>query len=203
MKHATSHELYAYWDRVRRSRPAPRRSEIEPSDIRRILADTFILEVGDRSSFPVRLAGTRLCGLYCREIRGADFLDLWTANDREAIATLATSVATDAAAAVATIEATNAERRSVTCELLLLPLHHNGPDYDRILGSCAPLERPHWLGTVPVVEQSLASLRLIWPDDQPKFLRRATDRPGSSKPIPFPLPNRRRGHLTVLEGGKQ
>lgn len=204
MKHMTSRELYNYWDRVRRGRPAPRRNEIEPADIRRVLADTFILEVGSRQHFPIRLAGTRMCGLYCREIKGADFLDLWAPNDRNAIATLATSVAVDAAAAVVTVEARNARDKSVTCEILLLPLRHNGPDYDRILGSCAPIERPYWLGTEPIVVQTLTSLRLIWPDEQPSFMRRSGDRTTTSPIVPFPMPDRRRrGHLTVLDGGKQ
>ena len=61
MKHATSRELYDYWDRLRRGQPAPHRSDIEPSDIRRILADTFILEVADRETYAIRLAGTRIC----------------------------------------------------------------------------------------------------------------------------------------------
>jgi hypothetical protein len=87
MKHVTSRELYDYWNRVRRGRPAPRRNEIEPGDIRRILADTFILEVTGRDRFPIRLAGTRMCGMYGREIKGGNFLDLWTVNDRNAIAT--------------------------------------------------------------------------------------------------------------------
>src|SRR6185436_10758974 len=77
MKHATSRELYQYWDRVRRGQPAPKRSDIEPSDIRRILADTFILEVTDRETYAIRLAGTRICALYGREIKGTNFLDLW------------------------------------------------------------------------------------------------------------------------------
>jgi hypothetical protein len=203
MKHATSRELYDYWNRLRRNRPAPRRGEIEPSDIRRLLADTFILEVVDRESFPIRLAGTRMCGLYCREIKGGDFLDLWRPNDREAIATLAAAVSVDAAAAVVTIEATTAGSRNVTCEILLLPLCHNGPDYDRILGSFAPLDQPYWIGTDPIVRLSLTSLRLIWPDEQPTFMRRSTDRTGGSKTIPFPVPHRRRTHLTLLEGGKE
>jgi hypothetical protein len=204
MKHMTSRELYAYWNRVRRGRPAPRRNDIEPSDIRRILADTFILEVGDRDRLPIRLAGTRMCGLYCREIKGGDFLDLWAPNDRNAIATLATAVGVDAAAAVVTVDAINARGKRLTCEVLLLPLRHNGPNYDRILGSYAPLERPYWLGTEPILRQTLTSLRLIWPDEQPTFLRRASDQAVSSPIIPFPLPDRRRrGHLTVLDGGKQ
>ena len=95
MKHATSRELYDYWDRLRRGQPAPHRGDIEPSDIRRILADTFILEVGDRETYMIRLAGTRICALYGREIKATNFLDLWAADDRQAIATLAAAVSTD------------------------------------------------------------------------------------------------------------
>ena len=53
------------------------------------------------------------------------------------MATLATAVAVDAAAAVVTVEARSAREKSLTCEMLLLPLRHNGPAYDRILGSFA------------------------------------------------------------------
>ena len=206
MKHATSRELYGYWNRVRNGAPAPRRSDIEPSDLRRILADTFILEVADRGTYPVRLAGTRICGVYGREIKGDDFLDFWSAQDRDAMATLGTAVAADAAAAVVSVLARTARDRSVPCELLILPLRHNGPGYDRILGSFATLDQPYWLGTESIVEQTITSLRLIWPDEQPQFLRRSSDRLAEEipAPIPFPVPDRRkRGHLTVFDGGKQ
>jgi hypothetical protein len=203
MKHATSRELYGYWNRVRGGAPAPRRSDIEPSDIRRILADTFILEVADRGTYPIRLAGTRVCAAYGRELKGDDFLDFWTPEDRDAIATLGTAVATDAAAAVVSIVARTARGKSVPCELVILPLRHSGPAYDRILGSFAALDQPYWLGTEPVAGQTINSLRLIWPDEQPPFLRRRSDRTELPAPIPFPVPSRRRGHLTVLDGGKE
>src|SRR4029077_1489463 len=138
MKHATSRELYDYWDRLRRGQPAPHRSDIEPSDIRRILADTFILEVPARETYAIRLAGTRICALYGREIKGPNFLDLWTSDDRQAIATLAAAVSTDAAAAVLSLEGHTARRRTLACELLLLPLRHGKSGYDRVLGSLAP-----------------------------------------------------------------
>src|SRR6185503_20145730 len=104
MKHATSRELYDYWERLRRGQPAPHRSDIEPSDIRRILADTFILGVARREKYKIRLYGTRICALYGREIKGTNFFDLWTSDDRQAIATLAAAVSTDAAAAVLSLE---------------------------------------------------------------------------------------------------
>jgi len=204
MKHATSRELYDYWDRLRSGQPAPHRSDIEPSDIRRILADTFILEAGDRETYTIRLAGTRVCALYGREIKSTNFLDLWAAEDRQAIATLATAVATDAAAAVLSVEARTARRRSLVCELLLLQLRHGKSGYDRLLGSLAPTEQPYWIGSEPVTSQSVTSLRLIWPDERPHFMRRTSDRPEApDSAVVLPIDNRRRrGHLFVLDGGK-
>ena len=220
MKHATSRELYAYWNRVRGSERAPHRGAIEPSDIRRILADTFILEVADRETHLVRLAGTRVCAIYCRELKGSNFFDLWQGEDRSAVATLAAAVSEDGAAAVVTVEARTARNQEVAAELILLPLRHSsGEKFDRVLGSLAVLERPYWLGNEPVEHQSIASLRLIWPDERPQWGRRRSDRPAGEAPAIAPLPSpgiakgivaamplpnsRRRGHLFVVDGGKQ
>ena len=169
MKHATSRELFEYWNRVRGSERAPHRGAIEPSDIRRILADTFILEVVDRETHVVRLAGTRVCSIYCRELKGTNFFDLWQADDRSAMQTLATAVSQDAAAAVVTIEAKTGRNQAVAAELLLMPLRHSGLSFDRVLGSLAVLDRPYWLGNEAVESQTIASLRLIWPSTRPMW----------------------------------
>jgi hypothetical protein len=203
MKQATSRELYDYWERVRRGRPAPRRSDIEPSDIRRILADTFILEVAGREAYTIRLAGTRICSLYCREMKGDNFLDLWSPEDRNAISTIGTAIGEDAAGAVITFAASTAGGQSLAAELLMLPLSHSGERYDRVLGSISPLERPYWVGSEPLVRQSVVSLRLVWPNERPHFMRRAADKPETGVVIPVSFDNRRRhGHLFVLDGGK-
>jgi hypothetical protein len=209
MKHGASRELYEYWNRLRGSERAPLRSAIEPSDLRRVLADTFILEVAGREQYQVRLAGTRVWTIYCREIKGTNMLDLWQADDRSAMATLAAAVSEDGAAAVISASAKTARGQEVVCEMMMLPLRHSSAaPYDRILGSIATLERPYWLGIEPVVSQTITSLRLIWPDEVPSFLRRRTDRPaalgtGSATLSTLPIANsRRHGHLYVVDGGK-
>lgn len=208
MKHVASRELYDYWNRVRGSERAPHRGAIEPSDIRRILADTFILEVVDRSTYLVRLAGTRVCSIYCRELKGTNFLDLWRADDRSALSTLAAAVSEDGAAAVVTLDMKTDRNQDAAAELLLLPLRHAGDAFDRVLGSLALLDRPYWLGSEGVTRQTIASLRLIWPDEAPNFMRRRTDIPGANAARTMPaasLPSatpRRRGHLVVFDGGK-
>jgi hypothetical protein len=88
MKHAASRELYAYWEERRGRRAAPERAEIEPGAIRGALSDAFILSLDAARGHPVRLAGTRVCALFGRELRGEPFLRLWAADSRTIIAGL-------------------------------------------------------------------------------------------------------------------
>lgn len=213
MKHAATRTLYDYWTRLRGDRTAPSRTEIEPGDIRHILGDTFILEAGDRNTYGFRLAGTRLCAAHCRELKGRNFLDMWTGKDREAIGCLLAAVVEDGAAAIVGLEAENERGQSMAVEIMLLPLKHHGPHHTRILGCYAPLTQPYWLGLTPVVRQPVSSLRLIWPDERPTFLRRGDELPplateavngGSVTPLPLHRnAGRRVGHLRVIDGGRQ
>ncbi|MCE1237963.1 MAG: PAS domain-containing protein [Hyphomicrobiales bacterium] len=224
MKHGVSRELYDYWQRLRGDRPAPDRTEIEPYDLRRILGDTFILEANSRSDYRFRLAGTRVCALYGRELKGRDFLTFFTGKDRDAVATLLAAVSQDAAAAVFGFEGRSAHDRVLPCEALLLPVRQKGEGWTRIIGSIAPMDDPYWIGIHPIVKQSISSLRLIWPDERPSFLRRG-DEVVDARETPAPTPaalharppsifrpaprgisglpgERRVGHLVVLDGGK-
>jgi len=79
MKHAASRELYAYWEERRGERPAPERADIEPGAIRAVLSDTFILELDGANGHSFRLAGTRVCALFGRELKGESFIGLWAA----------------------------------------------------------------------------------------------------------------------------
>jgi hypothetical protein len=199
MKHPVSRELYAYWNRLRGGEPAPRRGAIEPADIRGVLGDTFILEVIDRPTYRFRLAGTRLCAAYGRELKGRNLLDFWSAEDREGMATLLAAVSEDAAGTVLGVEAASARDQGVGYEMLILPLRHDGPLYDRVLGVLAPMARPYWLGVHPIVRQRITSLRLLWPDEQPQFLRRREP----ATVVPMPPPAARRSPLVLLQGGKR
>src|SRR5262245_1342939 len=80
MKHPASRELYAYWTAQRGTRRAPNRNQIDPGVIRGILGDSFMInrEVGTDAVF--RLAGTRICDMFGRELKGERFLSLWDAR---------------------------------------------------------------------------------------------------------------------------
>src|SRR5438552_5299077 len=109
MKHSSIRELFDYWNERRGRRPAPERGDIEPGDIRGVLADTFILAFDAPASHPFRIAGTRVCALFGRELKGEAFVNLWTAESRPLLRDLLTVVAHETIGVVAGARAASAE----------------------------------------------------------------------------------------------
>lgn len=205
MKHPTSRQLHAYWDRLRGERAAPERSEIEPGEIRNLLSDSFILETDPaRRWSAIRLAGTRLCALFGRELRGNAFVDLWGgAAPAQASADpwrLVETVACDTVGVVAGLTGLTARDESLDLELLLLPLRHRGKTQARILGSLSPHCIPSWLGTRPILRLEAVSLRVLEVAvAEPTAVRSFVE--GLPEPANDPRPVRF-GHLLVHEGGR-
>jgi hypothetical protein len=170
MQQPTSRQLYAYWDRVRNGRVAPRRFEIEPAKIAPLLPETFIVEGAGRLGSRFRLAGTKICEQFGRELRGADFLSLWGVSDREAVSSLLRNIFSDAAAGYGHFRSRTGSNREAHFEFLLLPLLHAGETINRILGSITAIDPPFWLGTEPLEHQEILELNLHWPDGAPAFM---------------------------------
>lgn len=209
MHHAGTIELYQYWNRLRRDRPAPTRVEIEPADIRGLLADTFILEMDSRDNAIFRLAGTRLCALFGRELKGFAFLSLWRERDTRAIGRLVRGVVADKSIVVVSFEGVTAKNRFTAFELVLLPLD-GGVDNPRLLGAVFAFDKPYWLGAEPLVELRIGALRVIDPERDHVFL---DNRPSIDVPALAPddatlavpseaAPLRKVRHLVVLDGGR-
>jgi hypothetical protein len=189
MKHAASRELFAYWDEKRGTRAAPERTEIEPGAIRGVLSDAFILALDRSAGHPVRLAGTRLCALFDREIKGEPFLNLWTAGSRPITGSLLSILADECTGTVAAVSAENSQGEPIDLELLLLPLGARRPSFARAIGVLAPLKIPPWLGISPVGALTLGGRRHIGAELEKRLLPR------------FIAPRLRRG-LMVYEGGR-
>lgn len=207
MKQDGSIALFRYWNRLRDGRPAPRRTDVEPADIKALLADTFILERDARGEAVFRLAGTRLCAVYGRELKGFSFASLWREKDRRLVARIAEGVFSQKSVAVICYDGLTANGRSNAFELLALPLE-GGYDNPRGLGIVSSATRPFWFGADPIVEARIDSVRIVDPDREPLFLN---NRPEIALPDAMPAFDRRRPqangrkirHLIVLEGGRE
>jgi hypothetical protein len=193
MKNAATRDLYGYWDNLRGKRPAPERVDIDPAAIRRVLGDTFIIEIDRSRAFPFRLAGTRMCALLGQELRGASLLDRWA--DRKALESLVLGVSNDLNACVVSVAGSTAQGDTLALELLLLPLHHRGRANARILGSLTPDEAPYWIGLRPIARFDVLSVEVV-----PQAERTVPD--ATTFAAGLPAGARRFGHLTLVEGGK-
>jgi hypothetical protein len=170
MKHATTRMIFAYWDSLRGERSAPERGEIEPGAIRHVLADTFILEVVPERTAVVRLAGTRICAFFGRELRGETFAGLWQLESGAEVRRSIDIVVEEAAGLVAGLSAAT-EGASLDFEMILLPLRHRGKPHARILGALSPSVVPPWIGLYPVRHLTTSSLRVLWPSGRTKLVR--------------------------------
>ncbi|MEP7031077.1 MAG: PAS domain-containing protein [Pseudolabrys sp.] len=161
MKHASTRALFEYWNEKRGNRPAPERGDIDPAGIRHALGDTFMLAADFVDHLRFRLAGTRVCALFCREIKGEAFEEIWAEKSQAAIEDLMTIVNNEQVGAVAGLTGYAADDAQIDLELLVLPLAHIGHARVRALGVLAPLSPPYWLGEKPLVSLELGALRHI------------------------------------------
>lgn len=165
MKHPTSRMLHAYWNGLRGARAAPERGEIEPGEIRHVLADSLILEIdAPRNAATIRLAGTRLCALFGAELRGFSFAGLWGEAPAADPWRLIEAVIQETAGVVVGLVGVTEAGETLDLELLLLPLRHRGKTQARVIGSLSPSVIPTWLGLRPIVALRTVSLRILTPE---------------------------------------
>jgi hypothetical protein len=220
MQKQSTRTLYDYWNQLRGARSAPDRRDIDPTRIRGALANTFILELNESEEFDFRLAGSHLCSVYARELKGRSFTRLWHARDRDAIETLIRAVTEDHAVALVNFSGVTTVQTRLSVEAILLPLRHNGSTRARILGALTAIDEPYWFGVQPVEEQRITGLRLIWPDDvtltdiardiatsipheEAAFLSASAGTPAPMAATIFGRTARRYAHLAVIDGGRR
>ena len=193
MKQKINQTLYAYWNEVRQDRAAPRRFEIEPSQIASILPHTFILERVDSETFRYRLAGTGLCETFGQELRDTNFLSSWSGDDKAAVERLLASVTLHCGAGVLEFEAEGASSGTLGFETILLPLVHTRDSVDRVLGAVCPTARTDWSGSEAMSNWALKSSDVIWPNGRPQPMIDALHRQ-----VPF-LPHIRKARIVRSE----
>jgi len=161
MKHPFNQQLLSYWTERRGARDAPEHDDIDPGAIRRFLGDTFELAYEAETGCAFRVAGTRLCALFGRELQGQPFASVWDAESAPEIRDLAAIVADEGIGVAAGVTAEADGNSLCNFELLLLPLAERGSTGTRMLGMLAPFRRPYWLGLRPARLLHLGVLQFV------------------------------------------
>jgi hypothetical protein len=196
MRHAVTKELFAYWSRLKASRLVPDRLEIDPSAIRTILADTFIVEMDREFAFPIRFSGTRLNALWLQEQKEKSFLDWWRIEDRRNVLRMLLIVIDGMTPVVGDVWAHSSEGNPLALELLLLPLRHSDRKYSRLLGSLFSSDRLEWIGRIPARRLALAGSRQISAEEEERIFQDHDAPPLSLRSV------QSAPRLTVYQGGK-
>jgi hypothetical protein len=160
MKHPSTCQLFDYWNAQRGSRAMPAREDIDPSAIRSVLADTFILSSEPARGYPFRVAGTRVCALAGHELKGEAFLSLWSKPGRRSIEELIAITVHEALGLVASAVGRGPSGEQQV-ELLLLPLGSAGGWHTRLLGTLVPNSPGHWVATGTLRDLALGSYRFL------------------------------------------
>src|SRR4029079_18335494 len=126
VKHVSTRIIFDYWNRQRGQRSAPTRSEIDPGAIRHALGDTFMLEADFIDGIRFRLAGTRVCALFGREIKGESFNVFWSDGGRAQVANIVNAAVNETIGTVAGVTGRTEKGLETELELLLLPFNHDG-----------------------------------------------------------------------------
>lgn len=173
MKHDWTADLLTYWDRLRGTRAAPDRRDISPRALGSKLPNIFILrgdEENPSASSPAltadipqakcwqfRLAGTRLCTIYGRELRNTRFLSLWQDNVRTWLSEQLHLSGLDYRPLRLEHSGLTLNEKVCHFETLLLPLHEADGSLAWI-GSMVALDQPHWLGSEPLISNQMGLL---------------------------------------------
>jgi len=189
LKHPFTQELHAYWTERRGERRAPERADIDPAAIRRILGDSLVLSCDTGEAARFRVAGTKLCALFGRELRGEPFASIWDADSAAAIGDIVRIVADEGIGVVAGTSTRSGEDLNADLEMLLMPLMHCGRIGTRLIGLLAPLTQPFWLGMWPARPLRLGTIKYLAQDADRALLGLRAQRPAGAR-------------LTVIDGGR-
>lgn len=206
MKHKNSYELFDYWTEKRGQRAAPSRTDIEPADIRKLLPHVFICDLAADGQLNFRLAGTALCALHGKELKGAAFSSLWLPDGTRNAARTGTSVAAGATPAVLSLDCLSSGGRVTQAEMLLLPITGPSGRNDRLIGLLSVFNPPYWISHELIVGFSTTGIRFLDQSRDPVFLANRPEIPLPPKPTfanGFTGSRRRVAHLTVLDGGRR
>lgn len=167
MKHRSTIGIFSEWQRLARTERgtfrAPMRERIEPRKLGRHLSDLFFLEAGEHGDLSFRLAGTRICTLFGRELKNTRFHSLWSERDRAALRETSQNVSGLEIPALISHVGISMSGRSLGLEMFLAPLEAADGQIS-ILGSIAVLDSVTWVGADPIVLGHLNSIEPVAPD---------------------------------------
>jgi len=138
MRQAAATKILAYWDSLTSQSAVPAASAIDPRALKAHLPDLFMLERLDRAVFAFRLAGTRMCQRFGRELRDHDFVRLFPPKQQGDVLAQLTRALQTGESVVIQAGAILLDNTTVGAEIVLMPLTDAEGRVVRLLGALLP-----------------------------------------------------------------
>jgi hypothetical protein len=191
--HPGSRHLFSYWEQLRAERACPTREEFEFGPVRHEMPDMLVIDRDFlRNSFKFRLAGSRACALFNRNLTGSDVMAGWGRFESDLITRHLNTVLNQKQPAVMRMRLTTDLGQVVAAELIALPVQMRGSGRMQIIGGLFPFRAAQSLAHNSVTSQELVSARVIWTEH-------VAETPDSHGTPPLSAAAR---NFTVIAGGK-
>lgn len=192
--HPGSRRLFSHWESLRAERAYPTREEFTFEPIKDLLPDLLILDRDHlRNSYRYRLAGSRVCGMFGKNLTSSDALSNWESFEKNIIAKQLNAAFVQFQPSLIRMRLTTDTGQIVAVEFIALPIQLRGSDRMQLVGGMFAFRDSRNLGHSAIVAQELASARMIWTE-----FSIAPDSHLRSAPLPVDFT----GKLRVIAGGK-
>ena len=197
--HPGSRRLFAHWEMLRAARAYPKREEFTFAPVTDLMPDMLVLERDPaKGGYRFRLAGSRVCELFGRNLTTRDALSGWDAFD-------ASILSNHFELALESFQPVLARMRLIsdlglvfTAELIAMPIQARESNSVQLIGGLFCFRDTDDLFNQSIRTRELLSARAIWTEHVGATLQNIIDQAlvhSPRRPALRPL-------LKVLEGGK-
>lgn len=138
MRQTATTKILSYWESLGGESATPAAASIDPRALKSHLPDLFMIERLDRAVFAFRLAGTRMCQRFGRELRDHDFVRLFPAAQQGDILAQLNGALQNGESLVLKAEAATLDGKTTAAEIVLMPLTDTEGRVVRLLGALLP-----------------------------------------------------------------
>jgi hypothetical protein len=166
--HPGSRSLFRFWETIRAERAAPNRDDLDLQQIRGLVPNLFMLEQDHiRQTYKWRLAGTKTCELFRRELTGSDALAGWDKFESSTIKRLLDGVVTNLQPCLVRFRLNTTLGQMIGAEMIGLPLQARNDVRIHVFGGLFTFRDIENLGYDGIAYLELSGARAIWTEHLP------------------------------------
>ena len=165
--HPGSRAIFRHWEAIRGEDSAPHRDAVNLRQLGQYVSWLFIMERSPRiEGYVWRLAGSKVCDLWRRELTGSEFLTGWDRFESETIRRLLDGVSKNFQPCTLRLRLTTSLAQVIDVEIIALPLRARDGSI-HVFGGVLPFRDLDTLGHERIANVELCSARTIWTEPVP------------------------------------